>query len=615
MLRRGMILIALLLLTLSASIYAARRVGAALYARLPYDCVTVVDVRVGPNAHLERDVPHVIAASISPDGAHALQLWGNSRHQVIRLQDRQTGHTTLLQQVAAEPVADPVARTATWKWSDDSQYVFYDWQNSQHHLMAAVSSQDAQRVAAVTLPQPVRYAFGFSADDDYVALVYGELSAPQTLAIISTRDAILTTPVTFTTATDLHHTQGAWSPSGHRLAVLRSLQLVAVDPEGGVFDQVTYPALIPSRPKYFKLSMEPLCWSADARYVAFRYWDNRENLYFLDLFAVDGVTLHSVETLPMTSNEAFFGSKPVYHWSQTGHRLIYLKSADPQFMGVFSRARLWQFDPDIRQSSVLVDGIHQFWFEHQTYILVRELPDQTILELRDADGAYPVVVKTFDVKWADSDLDWFQIAQDLSYHLFKCDFPGRRLDRLVIDERGVVGWNLDVQPGAEIIDDSSWFFVRCPYTSRMLRQGEQLWLEVGDLVSETFYEFPGTMHHYPPQYLDNASWDIVIVPSPDGQSWLVQPDSFVEDNIYRFQPAQGTWSSFALDLPSTPTQLTWSPDSRWVAFTRWLSQDQSMVVFAARADGSDLRRLGPVPSNEPLTWDKCGGIGTILGRD
>jgi Tol biopolymer transport system component len=97
-----------------------------------------------------------------------------------------------------------------------------------------------------------------------------------------------------------------------------------------------------------------------------------------------------------------------------------------------------------------------------------------------------------------------------------------------------------------------------------------------------------------------------VVPSPDG-SQLAYPAGFV-DQLLKLSDSHGasirTVSEVLVDNDYAPA---WSPDGRWLAFTSAWSPDADQVVYAVRADGSELRRISPegLSATEP-SWSPDG---------
>lgn len=614
--RRFLILTFILLLLSTACLYAALRTAHLIQAHRSYNCLIVGDVSVQFNTHLERDVPRLLAETASPGGRYALQVWGTTQQQVLRLQNNQTGQTTVVQNrvhFGSNPRndPDPSLDAFSWYWSADSRYVVYYRRDAKNHGIVSISSSDGTRTAnfEFTLWQ---YTFDFSADGEYLALFSRDAQAPQqTLTLISTRDFHTKTYLPLTDSTNIRGTISAWSPTGHRLVFVEGDQLIAVDPDSGMSGQFTITDLVPGRGPSFDPYVNPVKWSADLKYVALKYVDNRQNTLVIGILALNGAMLLPVQAIQMKIQNPLPLDEFTYNWSQTGHRFVYLKNAELQPAWDAQRAELWEFDPDTRQNRLLLGDIREFWLDGQTYILVREQNGQMILELRKIDGTGPFVIKTFDTVWDDG----YQMVFDVLNHLSLCAIPGLGPDKLRLDNQGIPVWAVSVPEGATILSGPTPVFSRCRFTARTLRQGERQWLEIGDLSTGAFYPFPEAMHStlpprlFEPQRLNLVTWPFEVTPSPDDQTWLV---SFGGGTVYRFQPASQSWSIFAQNGISTGVPLTWSPDGRWAAFARQVNYNPALNLFVAAADGSQPRDLGYFSNYKNLTWGKCGGIEAII---
>ena len=120
--RRFLLLIVLLLVLCAGGISLARQVP----DHLPYNCIINGEISVRLNRHLEHNVPRVFGSLDSPDGSTALQLFGTADQKVIRLVNKNTGKTTTTQHGVSH-APDPIY----WRWSRDSRYVFYQWDDHQ----------------------------------------------------------------------------------------------------------------------------------------------------------------------------------------------------------------------------------------------------------------------------------------------------------------------------------------------------------------------------------------------------------------------------------------------------------------------------------------------------
>ncbi len=632
--RRPLILIALLLLTLSASVYAARRIGAWIYAHRPYDCLVLGDVSVQLNTHLERKTPMLLARLDALDGQTSLQAWSVGDVQQLRLVHLPTGAITPLQRMRGGGYLNAYA----WRWSPDRRYVFYSWWDDDRRW-AAISSSDGTRAATFPIGEGWTDTLDFSADSSYVALLqYSSRPAYKNLIFISVDDFRLTRlPLASRLLTD--HDGYRWSPTGHRLVYYDNIQLFVADPESGRLGQLTYRVPAPDGDELFSDRLE---WSADGQYILYKYGKFHARADVMTVIRVRGVIPTPVARKVFTSIEL---RDEVFHWSPTGHALIYfrLRLPNPQEdLPGWQTGDLWWYDPVTGLETRVAWDVLGAAASRYGVILARLTAGGGVVELRDWDGRTQRIGQTFDrsnqqIRQQNScsvpEHCWLSEIYRLNDTLPDCPIRGFAPEQYEIRQDGRIIWNFQVPPGASVASEPVWRFsvntlyaAQCRFTARILQQGSRRWVEIGDLFTGTFYPLPETLTStLPPNFFDYPSpyrwWAFWVIPSPDDQTWMVYFQvSDYQGVVYFFRPDDQQWTLFYQDTdyfdPSID-KVTWSPDSQRMAYTRWIAGRPAPTLFVTTADLSQQWALGYFPRDrvERMAWEKCGGVEAALRGD
>jgi len=617
--RRFLLLIGFLLVLCAGAITLARHVS----ERLPYNCVINGEISVQLNRHLEYDVPRIFWSFDSPDGSTALQLFGTTDKKMIRLVDTQTGAATIVQRSVSD-APDPVY----WRWSPDSRYVFYRWDDLQRHTHYAISSPNSARSADLNFGSWVD-VLEFSADSSYLALRYQH---GDTLIFVSTQTHTFTrvTP----RATSNYPMRMAWSPTGHRFVYAAGDQLITVDPETGAFQQITY--LHPSGVADETLNRYSMRieWSADERYLAVMY-RLESPLMLLRLFAVDGLTLTPVETMVLQVDQDVITSQSDQFagWSTQGHTFAYVRPSGPdrvfhQYNWEKRLYNLWEYDPAARLHRIAVRDIRSFALNDHTLALVRLIDDHNRVELHRIGGTDPVVVgtypandfsaETFD-RWNSRCGCWWHVVHE---DILICNVPGYPWQMVSVDAGQQITWAWETPPGARKLDvPFGTDYQDNPFTAAVWQQGEHIWVEVVDLHTGSVYPLPESLNPtLPPDVVDMEPlaplWTVDVFRSPDDQTWLVRlTGNHTGLSLYRLVPADNTWDLIYQSATPRVEWFTVSPDSRRIAFTEQRPGLPAPSLIALEADGSKRWDLGHFPQYQPLTWGQCGGIRAVLAGD
>jgi hypothetical protein len=614
--RRFLLLIGLVLALFAGGISLARRVS----EHLPYNCIINGGISVQLNRHLEFDVPRVFGSLDSPDGRTAIQLFGTTDRKVIRLVDTETGATTL--------VPDAI-RAGLWTWSPNSQYVFYNWADRQGQQHYVISSHDGARSAELN-PGSWVDALDYSADAEYLALQY---EMGPTLVFVSTQTFASTR---VTPQVDWGYPlRVAWSPTGHQFVYVVGDQLIAVDPETGASQQITYlnqSGVTDETMNRYSLAVE---WSPDERYLSVTY-RLETPLQLMRMFAVDGLTLTPVETivLQVDQNVTTHMSGQFAHWSAQGHTFVYIRPSgpDPVFHDRDWEKRLydlWHFDPETRLHRLALSDMRSFAFNTHTLATVRWIDDHNSVELRTIGGTDPLVVGTYPAidftaaafdRWCSWCRCWWYTQPDAD--LLDCDIPGFPWQMVSVDDDGRIRWAWEIPPGAENIDVPFGIFSRDGrFTAAVWQQGERVWVELVDLQTGTIYPVPEVLNAtLPPDVVDTERlaplWLLEVIRSPDDHTWLVHFEgNHTGTSLYRLLPVQNTWDLLYHNDLGGAGWITWSPDSRRIAFTAPQPGLPAPSLIVMEADGSQQWDLGYFPTIGNLAWSKCGGIRAALTDD
>jgi len=564
MLRRFLVLTCILFGLCLLSITAIRTIERGQPAN--YNCISLgrntwssSEVSVQLNRHLNHY--YALYTSISPNRRYALKIISTPGYQssMVVLEDAQTNTITRL----------PLQYINYALWSADSQYVAYTAYLYPNYNTAGVYSiADAQN-HPLTIPAVYR---PISFSDDNAHVVYqsnnGDLHfvALDTFQVYSVKS-----PATYWITY-------AWSSQGHRFAADTYQALLIVD----VDHHTTHPIIYSS-----ELIGSPYLIEWSDHYLALQTYLGSNRSYHLYVFD-DQYRVTSLDIPHPGDTNLYY--RDVALW--INDHLIYFRPTIDS-TPTTPRYAMWSFDPAKRQEVMLSSGITHYSLTSTTIALQRE--DQT-LEIWSGD-----VLNATRPLDESTTCDWLTSTSPM----LSCS---TRESVTMLDPSGSVLWS---SLPARI--HRTTYSIQGRFATYILRQADDIWLELIDLQTGKSYVFPDALRDtLPTAMLDvngYAYFNLSVYPSPDGKTWLVK----IYDNeasLYRFWPDANRWEP-ALSRVQLADAL-WSPDSRRFAI---LQYENRLNVMVGEADSDQIWNLGYFPAYENITWMQCGGLrARILGE-